>query len=105
MEPNKRYFFSCGLVGVTVNGDVLPGIEAQTRAIYNNIQTLLKEAGMSMSDLVKVTTYLVDAAEQPQYAVARKPFFEGLKPAMTLVQVASLLHPDYRVEVEFIAAR
>ncbi len=105
VEPGKRQLYSCGLVGISADGIIAPGIEEQTRIIYRNIATLLEAAGMTMADVVRITTYLVDAQEQGRYAEARRPFFGSIRPAMTLVQVAALLHPDYRVEVDFIAAR
>lgn len=105
VDPNKRYLFSCGLVGVSAEGAIADGIVEQTRIIYRNIVTLLNEAGMDMGDVVKITTFLVSTDEQRSYSEARAPFFGAVKPAMTLVQVAGLLHKDYRVEVEFIAAR
>ena len=105
VEPGKRYLFSCGLVGVSAEGVVPEGIEEQTRIIYRNITTLLQQAGMTMADVVKITTFMVDTNEQASYSAARRPFFEGVKPAMTLVQVAGLVNRDSRVEVEFIAAR
>ena len=83
----------------------LAWVAAQTTRIFEIIGILLAEAGMRMTDVVKMITYLVDVADQPAYAAARKPFFDGCSPAMTMVGVSQLASPAIRVEVEVIAAR
>jgi enamine deaminase RidA (YjgF/YER057c/UK114 family) len=105
VHPGARYLFTCGLVGAREDGTIEQGVEAQARRIFENIRTLLAGAGMDMSHVVKIITYLVDVADQPAYAKARDPYLGDARPAMTLVGVSQLAHPDLRIEVEVIAAR
>ena len=81
------------------------GVEAQTVRIYENIQTLLHEANMDMSHVVKIITYLVYVADQPASAKVRSPYLGTARPAMTLLGIAQLSHPALRIEVEVIAAK
>ena len=78
---------------------------AGARAGHGQAVLVLGEAGMDMSDVVKIITYLVDVADQPAYAKARDPYLGDARPAMTLLGVSQLAHPDLRIEVEVIAAR
>jgi 2-iminobutanoate/2-iminopropanoate deaminase len=103
--PNARYLYTCGLVGVRADGTMEEGIAAQAVRIFENIQILLQEARMDMSHIVKIVSYLVDVAEQPEYARARNPYLGAARPAMTMLGVSELAHPTLRVEVEMIAAK
>ena len=105
VKAGARHLFTCGLVGVRPDGAPEVGIEAQTVRIFENILLLLGEAGMDMGDVVKITSYLLDLGEQPAYAKARAPYLGAARPAMTLLGVAQLAHPAYRLEVEVVAAK
>lgn len=105
IRPGARYVFTCGLVGVRQDGTYEQGVEAQAARIFENLKILLAEAGMAIEDVVKITSFMVDLREQPAYAKARKPYLGDARPAMTLLGVAQLSHPDLRLEVEVIAAK
>jgi enamine deaminase RidA (YjgF/YER057c/UK114 family) len=105
VRPGARYLFTCGLVGVRQDGTMEDGIEAQAVRIFENIHILLREAGMDMSHVVKIISYLVDVADQPAYAKARVPYLGTARPAMTMLGVSQLAHPMLRLEVEVIAAK
>jgi enamine deaminase RidA (YjgF/YER057c/UK114 family) len=103
--PGARYLHTCGLVGVRQDGSVEEGIEAQAARIFENISILLSEAGMDMGDVIKISSYLLDLAEQPAYARGRAPYLGDARPAMTLLGVSQLARPGLRLEVEVIAAK
>jgi 2-iminobutanoate/2-iminopropanoate deaminase len=105
VRPGARYLFTCGLVGVRQDGTIEEGIEAQSARIFQNVQILLAEAGMTMADVVKINSFLLDLSEQPAYARGRAPYLGDARPAMTLLGVSQLARPELRVEVEVIAAR
>jgi enamine deaminase RidA (YjgF/YER057c/UK114 family) len=68
---------------------------------FENILRNLEAAGMSMNDLVKINYYLVmgdwDTAKRREVIRAK---LAGHKPCSTLVYVAGLAAPEYKVEVE-----
>jgi enamine deaminase RidA (YjgF/YER057c/UK114 family) len=56
-----------------------------------------------MSDIVKVTIYVVDIKQNTEVWRARQEFFTGDFPCSTLVEVRSLATPEILVEIEAVA--
>ena len=99
-----RWLHVSGQVGVTPEGKVLDGAEAQIEQAWRNVLSVLEAAGMGPRDLVKVTTFLIDRADLPTARAVRERMLQGAEPASTLLFVAGLASPDWRVEIEAIAA-
>lgn len=76
---------------------------AQARAVFGAVKAHLETAGAKLTDVVKITTYVTDVRYRQDFRVVRDEFFGTRGPASTMVQVASLSHPDYMIEVEAIA--
>ena len=76
---------------------------AQTDAILDKMEVILKANGASLSDVVKVTSFVTDLREAPEMAEVRRRRFAGGFPASTQVQVAALGTPDLKIEIEAIA--
>lgn len=77
--------------------------EAQAERVMENIDTLLREAGSALDQIVKVTVYLVDARHRgPVYRVLGR-WLKGVHPASTGVVVSALARPEWLVEVDAIA--
>lgn len=103
-----RTVYIAGQVSVDENGKLIgaDSIAGQTTQVMRNIGLALAAAGASFSDVVKITTYVVNY--QPEHRAiigrARAPFFADLPPpASTLVGVAALALPEWLVEIEAIA--
>jgi 2-iminobutanoate/2-iminopropanoate deaminase len=75
----------------------------QTRQIFSRIERIIKAAGGTMDNLVKMTIYVVDITKNVEVWRARREFFTGDFPASTLVEVRSLAKPDVLVEIETVA--
>ena len=58
-----RLVFVSGQVGMTAEGQILDGIEAQAAQAVANLNAVLDEAGLSPADLAKLTIYLTDPAD------------------------------------------
>jgi 2-iminobutanoate/2-iminopropanoate deaminase len=101
------FVFLAGQVSRDAQGQtVAPNDTAgQTKQVYANLRRVLEYAGCQPSDVVKVTTYLVDAADTQLVLAAHKAFFEDHRPPHTLVSVNGLTRPDMRLEVDVIARR
>lgn len=84
---------------VVGKGDVV----AQTRKVFENMRAVLEAAGMSFSDIVKVTVYLRDADDRERINPVREEYFKSARPASTLVEVSRLAFPDMLVEIEAVA--
>lgn len=86
--------------GILVDG----GIREQTRAVFQQLSTILDAEDYSLADVVKLTYFLTDMADLPQLREVIGEFFEDPKPASTLVQVSALINPKFLLEIDAIAA-
>jgi reactive intermediate/imine deaminase len=84
------------LVGV---GD----FDAQAEQTFRNIDELLRAAGSSLAQVIKVSIYLTDMSNFGKIVELRKKWFRKPYPADTIVQVGSLALPELMIEIEAIA--
>jgi enamine deaminase RidA (YjgF/YER057c/UK114 family) len=78
--------------------------EAQARQTWKNIQTVVEAAGGKVTDVVRVTTYVVDLDHvEPIHSVRREFFPNGDYPTATVVQAAKLGLPGLLLETEAFA--
>lgn len=83
--------FTSGQLGLDPEtGVLLEGIEAQTKQGLKNLEAVIKESGMELSDVVKTTVFLVDIADFGVMNQIYAEFFGGTTPARSCVQVAAL---------------
>ena len=75
----------------------------QSKQIFSRIKRIIKAAGGTMDNLVKMTIYVVDIRNNTEVWRARRECFTGDFPASTLVEVRSLASPETLVEIETIA--
>lgn len=104
----RRILYCAGQVAADDDGKPMhPGsMAAQIDKALDNIETVLKGAGLSLSDVVRLNYYTTDVAAfvQAGPALAERLGKTGCRPASTLLGVASLYHPDVLVEIEATAA-
>jgi enamine deaminase RidA (YjgF/YER057c/UK114 family) len=72
----------------------------QTRVVYDKIAKALAEAGASLTDVVRVRTFVTDISRWTEVARAQGEVFADIRPAATLVQVSALVDPELLVEIE-----
>lgn len=93
-----------GQVGVRPDGSVVEDLNEQVAQVAENIRTLLTSEGLGPADVVKVTTFLTDRDAMPIWRTHRDALFGQHDPASTLVFVAGLADPRFKIEVELEAA-
>jgi reactive intermediate/imine deaminase len=77
----------------------------QIRQVFENLTAALAAAGAGMDQVVKLTVFLTDLADLAEFRRIRDEYVSTDKPpASSLVQVSALINPDFRVEVEALAA-
>lgn len=72
----------------------------QTREILARIASALDQAGSAMDDVVRVRIYVTNLVALTEMREELITVFRAIRPAMTLVQVAGLIHPGLVVEIE-----
>jgi len=107
-EPPDGRFSNCLVVdGVAYIAGMTSregeNVYAQAKDIFGKIKQLVEHAGGAMTDVVKITVYVIDIEQRQGIHRARQEFFRGDFPTATTIQVVALADPAYKVEIEAIA--
>lgn len=94
-----------GQVGVRPDESTEDSAEAQCRRAFANIAACLDEAGMSWENVVHLRIFLTHREDLPALRKTRAEVFGDRRLPSTLVFVSGLVNPDWRVELEIVAAR
>lgn len=106
-SPGTRggdYVYTAGQVAWNHKGEIvgLGDVRAQTRQVLSNIESILREGGASMSDVLKCNVYLADIRDFQAMNEEFAKAFPTDPPARTTVQ-AALAEKEMLVEIEAIA--
>jgi len=89
-----------GTAPIWPDGSCPPGAADQARRCFEIIAAALAEAGVGPADVVRTRMYLTSAEDAGEVASVHAAYFGASRPAATMVVVAGLLDPRWRVEVE-----
>ena len=78
-------------------------IKKQTRAVIENIKDILQEVGADLSDIVDVTSFLVNMNDFGAYNQVYAEYFDYDGPTRTTVAVHQLPHPHLLIEIKVVA--
>jgi enamine deaminase RidA (YjgF/YER057c/UK114 family) len=100
-----RTLFCAGQTSVDGNGNPLHArdMSKQILQALDNLETVLKKAGMTFDNVVRLNYYVTDIPAFLQASAQASARIGGVKPPGTLLGVASLFHPDIVVEIEATA--
>ncbi|MEZ5825732.1 MAG: RidA family protein [Geminicoccaceae bacterium] len=104
IPANRKLLVLSGLLGIASDGAVPQGCADQCRIVFDAIDRCLDEAGMERGDVVHLRTYLVEPEDRTTYMKARDAWVADPAPASTLLFVKALARPEFRVEIEAMAA-
>ena len=76
------------------------GVAEQTRNIYATFAKVMGEAGGKLADIVRLRTFVTDAAYGETVLKVQGEVFGAIRPAATIVVVQALLKPEMKVEIE-----
>lgn len=85
-------------------GEMPESIEAQTKQAMENVTAVLKEAGLTLAQVVKTTIFLADLADFAAMNAVYESFLAKPYPARSCVQVAAI-PKGAKVEIECIACK
>ena len=78
-----------------------PGdVYAQAKQTIRNIEKALTDAGAALADVVRTRIYITDVSRYEEAARAHGEAFAGIRPASSLIGVATLVDPDMLIEIE-----
>ncbi|MFC7066469.1 RidA family protein [Brucella rhizosphaerae] len=97
--------FCSGQLGIAYDGTVPEDAGAQAEFCFENIRRILRDAGMTLSDVVRINAYVTDRAYMRPYMDVRDRLFPQPAPASTLMIVSGFTREEFKVEIEAIAAR
>ena len=80
-----------GMGGEDAAGKIPASFEAEVKQSLDNINAVLKEAGMTPADIVSMQVYITDAALFDRMNTAYKAYFKDPKPTRTTVVVSKLV--------------
>jgi enamine deaminase RidA (YjgF/YER057c/UK114 family) len=105
VPAGARLVFCAGQLGISVDDQVPADPAEQAKLCFEAIGAILAEAGMSLSDIVRLNAYVTDREAMAAYMPVRDSYVLDPPPASTLVIVAGFTRPEFRVEVEAVAAK
>ena len=97
-----RFLYISGQIPEHRTGDLPARFEDQCRQVWSNIEVVLASAGMTVDDLVKVTTFLSDREYRSANSEIRQEALGDAKPALTVV-IADIYNEQWLLEIEATA--
>ncbi len=92
---NAVHFSGTGPVGSNT-----AGVAAQARCVLGIVEAVLTQAGLAREHVVRTRIYLTDSDDWEAVGRVHGEFFGAIRPAATMIVVARLLNPSWRVEIE-----
>ncbi len=103
VEANGFVFVS-GQASVDETGKIIPGtFEEEMRRSFDNVRRVLEHAGLTLEDVIRVTSYIRDPVNGPAYNELYREFFSEPLPARTTL--SNCLSEALQFEVDVIAVR
>lgn len=104
VDPGKSLLFVSGQIPVDTHGGVPADFAAQCRLVWRNVAAQLAAAGMDLTHLVKVTTFLSDRGYREENSAIRREILGDYTPALTVI-VCDIYDPAWLLEIEAVAAK
>jgi len=103
--PEGMRLVACsGQLGISTERNVPSDTEMQARLCFDNIRAILGDAGMDLSNIVRINAYVTGREHLKPYMKVRDELFSDPAPASTLMIVSGFAREDFTVEIEVLAA-
>lgn len=93
-----------GQLGISPQDKVPADIVGQTRQCFENVKAILHDAGMKLSDIVRINAFVTDRRYLQGYMKTRDEFIASPPPASTLMIVSGFAREEFLVEIEVLAS-
>jgi len=106
IEEGKKQLFISGQLAADKDGNFLSkaGFREQCKRALDGIDAVLREAGATRHNIVKITGFVTDMQSNIQaFTELTKAYFDGDFSASTLIEVKGLAFPGQLVEIEAFA--
>ena len=99
-----EFAFVAGTTGYDYATMTMPtDVTSQARNCFRTIEAALAEGGFAMTDIVRATYYITNAADADALIAVCGETLGDIRPASTLLVVAGLYKPEMKVEIEVTA--
>lgn len=97
--------FVSGQAAIGGDGEIVGkgDFDRQAEQAFKNLDRVLRAAGTTLGNVVKVTIFLTSMSHFPKIVELRRQWFSAPYPADTIVEVSGLYSPDAMIEIEAIA--
>ncbi len=104
VPAGKRLVLCSGQLGIGPDDSVPEDAGAQAELCFANIAAVLAESQLGLADIVRINTFVADRAFLKPYMEVRDRLFVDPAPASTLIIVSGFSRPEFKIEIEAIAA-
>jgi enamine deaminase RidA (YjgF/YER057c/UK114 family) len=105
VPAGHRLLFASGQLGVTVADTIPDDPGEQADLCFRAIGEVLAAADMGFCDLVRINAFVTDRSFLVPYMSVRDRYVGSPPPASTLMIVSGFSRPEFKVEVEIVAAK
>jgi 2-iminobutanoate/2-iminopropanoate deaminase len=105
-NAHGTFLYISGLTARDLDGQVVGegDIELQTQTILESMEEVLKEAGGTLADVVKLTVFVRDIELWEQVHEVRSRYFSPPYPASMMCEVSRFVTPEHLIEIDAVAA-
>ena len=106
VPEDYRFIFTSGQLGLAGDGSIPEDESDQAEICFANIDAILTAGGAGRADVVRINAFVTDRAYMGGYMLARDRWLADVTrlPASTLVIVSGFTRPEFKVEIEVVAA-
>ena len=99
------FLYISGMLPVNAAGELVGSgdVIRQSEQVLDNVGAVLRSAGTTFDDVIRVGVYVRDIADRETINTVRRRYFGDARPASTLVEVSALAHPGALVEIDAVA--
>lgn len=104
IPAGARLVLCSGQLGIGPDDSIPEDAATQAELCFSNIAAVLAEAGLGLQDIMRINAFVTDRAYMKPYMEVRDRLVADPLPASTLMIVSGFSRPEFKVEIEVIAA-